>query len=316
MKKHIKNFALLTIIVTILIFIANKIIDFISNVKDNLPLEGGKFYKWKYGNIYYTKSGKGNPILLIHNLDAASSSYEWNKVTKKLSKTNCVYTIDLLGCGRSDKPNLTYTNYLYVQLINDFIHEIVGEKTDVIATGSSLSFIVMACQIEPKYYNKIIGVNPTDLYELAKAPDHRKNILKFILELPIIGTFMYNMIESKNQIIDIMTDKYFYKGYLVPTQLIDAYYQAAHNKNGNGKYLFASMKSHYTNINIVPALKKINNSICLIAGKEHPYVDEIIENYKEFNPAIEDAYISNTTCLPQLESPDKFVELVRILIQS
>ena len=67
---------------------------------------------------------------------------------KKLEKTNTVYTIDLLGCGRSDKPNITYTNYLYVQLIDNFIKDVIKEKTDVVATGSSVSFTVMACNME------------------------------------------------------------------------------------------------------------------------------------------------------------------------
>lgn len=316
MKKHIKNFVLLTAIVSVLIVISNKLVSIFSNLKDNLPIGGGKYYKWKYGNIYYTKNGRGNPILLIHDLDPSSSSYEWNKIIKKLSLNNTVYAIDLLGCGRSDKPNLTYTNYLYVQLVNDFIKNIIEDKTDVIATGDSLSFVIMGCQMEPEFYNKLIGVTPTDLYELAKSPSKRKNLLKYAIELPVIGTFIYNLAERKNQIIDTMVNDYFYKGHLVSSQIINAYYQAAHNGDGNGRYLLASIKSYYTNINIVSALKKINNSICLVGGKEHPFISEVIEDYQKFNPAIEDAYISGTSCLPQLESPEKFVNLINIVINS
>lgn len=316
MKKHIKNFVLLTAIVTVLVIITNKLISLFSNLKDNLPTGGGKYYKWKYGDIFYTKNGRGKPVLLIHDLDVSSSSYEWVKVIKKLSVNNTVYAIDLLGCGRSDKPNITYTNYLYVQLVNDFIKNIIEERTDVIATGDSLSFVIMACQMEPERYNKLVGVTPTDLYELAKSPGKRKNLLKFAIELPVIGTFIYNLAVRKNQIIDSMVNDYFYKGHLVSSQLINAYYQAAHNGDGNGRYLLASIKSHYTNINIVSALKKINNSVCLIGGKEHPFINDVIEDYKKFNPAIENACISNTSCLPQLESPDKFVNLINIILNS
>ena len=173
MKKHIKNSALLLCIVSGLIIIINKLISVFSHMTDYLP-SGGKYYHWKYGNIYYTKSGKGKPVLLIHDLDPTASSYEWKAVTKKLAENHTVYAIDLLGCGRSEKPNMTYTNYLYVQLMNEFISNVINEKTDVIATGDSLSFVVMACQMESKYYDHIVGVCPTDLYELAKAPGRRK----------------------------------------------------------------------------------------------------------------------------------------------
>ena len=51
-------------------------------------------------------------------------------------RKNTVYTLDLLGCGKSDKPNFTYTNFLYVQLVTDFINNVIGEKADVIVTGT------------------------------------------------------------------------------------------------------------------------------------------------------------------------------------
>lgn len=66
---------------------------------------------------------------------------------KKLEKHYTVYTIDLLGCGRSDKPYLTYTNYLYVQLLTDFIHDVIGERPDVVTTGNSI-FVCGTC---PEY---------------------------------------------------------------------------------------------------------------------------------------------------------------------
>ena len=104
---------------------------------------------------------------------------------KKLEKTNTVYPIDLLGCGRSDKPNITYTNYLYVQLIDNFIKDVIKEKTDVVATGSSVSFTVMACNMEKNLFKKIILINPEEMSVLNRTPDKKKNVAKFLLDLLI-----------------------------------------------------------------------------------------------------------------------------------
>ena len=71
-------------------------------------------YRWRLGNIYYTKTGTGKPLLLVHDLTHASSSCEWDSLIPFLKEHYTVYPIDLLGCGRSEKPNLTYTNFLYV----------------------------------------------------------------------------------------------------------------------------------------------------------------------------------------------------------
>ena len=89
--------------------------------------DSSNYYNWKFGNIYYQKTGSGSPLLLIHDLNHYSSSMEWDKVIDTLSREHTVYTIDLLGCGKSGKPAITYTCYLYVQLLTDFIRDIIGE---------------------------------------------------------------------------------------------------------------------------------------------------------------------------------------------
>lgn len=314
--KKIKNIALLLLIAIAIICIINKVINFLSNMKESLPIGNGKFYPWRYGNIYYTKKGNGSPILLIHDMNPSSSSYEWNKIINNLSRTYTVYAIDLLGCGRSEKPNLTYTNYMYVQLVNDFIKNIIGKSTDIITTGYSVSFVIMACQMEPDNFKKIIGVSPADLYDLAKSPSKKSNMLKYIMEVPIFGSLIYNILMSKNALLDLMIDKYYFKDYLISNETLLSYHQSAHLSDGHGKYLLASMHSHYTNINIVPALKKINNSISLIGGKEHSYMDDIIDDYITYNPSIEAAYIPNAKYLPQLETPERFVELIKIILNT
>ena len=122
---------------------------------------------------------------------------EWNKLVKSLKKRNTVYTIDLLGCGHSEKPNLTYTNFLYVQLLTDFIKTIIGEKTDVIATGTSSSFVLMACANDDSLFDRIMMINPTNLSTLATIPTKRTKLLRYLLLTPLIGTFLYNILMSK-----------------------------------------------------------------------------------------------------------------------
>ena len=57
-------------------------------------------YRWRLGNIYYTKTGTGKPLLLVHDLTHASSGCEWDSLIPLLKEHYTIYTIDLLGCGR------------------------------------------------------------------------------------------------------------------------------------------------------------------------------------------------------------------------
>ena len=314
MKKKIINSLLLATMATGAIYSINKIISKSSAKKNLLKTDKGKFYNWRYGNIFYTKQGKGSPVLLIHDLNPAASSFEWEKTVKHLAKKHTVYTIDLLGCGRSDKPNMTYSNFLYVQLITDFIKNIIGGKPDVISTGESSSFTIMACNMNPEFFHKIIVINPSNLSKLSKTPNKRKNALKFFIDTPILGTMIYNLVYTNRNIDKTFYHNYYYKKHLVPTRLINAYHEAAHIGHSKGKYLLSSILSSYTNINIVHALKKINNRISLIGSKGKPCNEEIIKSYLSYNPSIEASYVEESIYLPQLEVPEKLLDILNLYL--
>lgn len=266
-------------------------------------------FKWRLGNIHYTKSGSGKPLLLLHDLNFASSSYEWNLLIDSLNPHYTVYAIDLLGCGRAEKPNLTYTNYLFVQLICDFIKSEIGHRVNLIASGDSSSLAVMACSQVPELFDQLMLVNPDDLLSCGKIPGKRSKLYKMILDLPLIGTLLYHIASSKAMLNEAFASRYFYNPYSVKPILIDHYHESAH-LGAYPKAIFASQECNYTKCNLINALKKIDNSIFIIGGAEKDNIQALIETYKLYNPAIESTLIPKTKQLPQLENPAKFMEVV------
>jgi hypothetical protein len=314
-KNKLKYIILFTCTIALVISIINKLIYISATIMNKLTPKRGDFYSWRFGNIYYTKQGIGTPLLLIHDLDVCSSSIEWKHITNKLSENHTVYTLDLIGCGLSDKPYLTYTNYLYVQLISDFIKNIIGHKTNVIASGSSSSFTIMACHNDSNLFNKIMIINPDDLYKSNYIPSKKSISFKILLDTPILGTLIYNIFYSKNNVKTIVNNKiYNYTNDI--SNYIDEYYESAHIQNCKGKYLFASIKGSYTNVNIIHALKEINNSIYLIGGNSVNNINNIIENYLYYNPSIENFIINNSKYYPHMESPQTFLEQINVFIDN
>ena len=272
-------------------------------------------YRWRLGNIHYTKIGEGKPLLLVHDLEPASSSYEWHEVRKRLAKDHTVYTIDLLGFGRSEKPNLTYTNYLYVQLVTDFIQNVIGEKTDIIASNESISFVTLACNMNKDLANSIIAINPTSLKELHITTDKYASVKKTLLELPVIGTFLYNIKVSNTNITKYFREEYYARPQLVSSKLIDAYYEAAHMNFSHGKYLMASMEANYTKNSIEHALKKLETPIYVIESRNMKDAIAIADSYKKTNSGNEIVYLSNCKKYPQLEVADKVVEAIDMFLK-
>lgn len=316
MKKNIRQFILLTTLATGTIHIVNRFITTTAEMKNILTTAKGQFYNWKNGEIFYTKRGEGSPILLVHSLDPICSSKEWTNLIKKLEKNHTVYTIDLIGCGRSDKPFLTYTNFLYVQLITDFIKNVIGEKVDVITSNRSLSFVVLAHNNDKEIINRIVGINPPELESLKINPDKYATVRKTLLELPIIGTFIYHIMISNANITKIFQERFYAKPQLVSTKLIDAFYEGAHKKNSGGKYLMASIEAHYTDNSINHALEKLDIPLYLIQSRYGNNFVKKIDAYCNLNDSIEAAYISNAKELPHLEVTGKLYEIIDMFLNN
>lgn len=289
----------------------NKYIKMTAIAKNLLSDSRPQCYKWRLGNIHYTKVGTGKPLLLIHDLDYASSGVEWESLIPMLKDEYTIYTIDLLGCGRSEKPNLTYTNFLYVQLINDFVKSEIGRRTNVIASGTSSSLVTMACAYNPDLFEQIMFVNPESFSSSSQIPGKRAKLYKLILDTPLIGTTLYNIASSKEVLRRMLTEQCFYNPYEVQPILIDKYCESAH-LGLSPKSVFSSVSCNYTKCNISRTLEKIDNSIYILGGGAKPEINEIIDEYTTCNPAIESSIIAATKQLPHLEKPVEVSNIVKM----
>lgn len=312
-KKTLTTIAALAGLTTVTLHIINKV-QFKLSTKEELLLNSkNQYYEWRFGKIKYTKKGKGAPLLLIHDLTAGSSSYEFHEIIDQLSETREVYAMDLLGYGLSDKPYITYTNYLYVQSIIDFIKNVIGKKTDIIATGDSAAIAVMAAHNDGEVIGKLCLINPQSLSKLNQIPGKRKKLLKFLIDTPILGTFVYNMLTNKEAFYKTFETEYFYDANLISEQDIIAYVEAAHLLDGSARYSYASHISRFMNANIIHALKQINHSIYILNGENKEEADEISNSYVYYNPAVEVFTVENTKQLPHLENAEAVLNLLSLV---
>ena len=311
-KHKLVTLAALTAMATAVIHCVNKFVSASAQLKEMLDMSGRKTYSWRFGNIHYTKKGQGSPLLLIHDVLPGASGQEWSKVEKQLSTEYTVYTVDLLGCGRSEKPGITYTNFLYVQMISDFIKNVIGEKTDVIASGFSGSFVVMACHNEKELFKKIMLINPPCISKLKEMPGQREKLLKSFLEIPVFGTLVYHMAVSRESVNNLFIERLYFNPFHADKDMIDTYYEAAHKGGFYAKSLYASMISQFMNINLVHALKSLDNSVYIAEGEAEPNGPAIIDEYCKTNPAIETVSIPAARHIPHIENPEAFLEQVGI----
>ena len=275
---------------------------------------GSLTFSWRFGDISYTKKGSGSPLLLVHDLSAGSSSYEWSRVVDALSGNHTVYCVDLPGCGNSERQKITFTNFYFVQFLTEFIKNVIGQPTDIAATGLSASFVLTACNYNRAYFKRLILINPVSLTKLNRIPSARTKLNKSLLEQPLIGTLVYHMLSSKKNIRDAFTKYLFNDPRRIPKDAVDSYYLNSHRFGSKGKYLQASIAGRFVNLNITHALRSIDNTIVIIGGETKKDITATIQQYVSVNAAVESVVIPNTMHLPQLEAPVDFVRQLRVYL--
>lgn len=313
-KKTFKNITLLSASTIAAMHCINKYIYHKStsfNNKNKLLTKMRYFdYDWHDSKIKYSVYGSGRPVLLIHDLSVCSSSYEWNAIIEKLGKNKKVYTVDLPGCGESDKYNFVYTNYLYTQFIRDFIKDIIKEQVTVVSTGFSAPFSTILYTSDDSMIEHLILVNPASPIFESSVPKSLIKTTKYLFTLPIISRFIYNLSTRKGLIEKTFNQKFYYFPHKVNKKDILTYYKNCQEGNTHGKYLYSSFLCGFMNYNILKSLSLIKKDVSIIVGKSDSSSIENVKLYKENLSSVNISIIEHSKHLPQLETPEKFVEIL------
>ena len=73
-----------------------------------------------YGSrMHYIEQGHGDPILFLHGIP--TSSYLWRNIIPHLSTLGRCIAVDLIGMGKSDKPDIEYTIFDHIKYVEKFI---------------------------------------------------------------------------------------------------------------------------------------------------------------------------------------------------
>lgn len=90
--------------------------------------------------IHYIEEGEGDPILFLHG--NPTSSYLWRNIIPYLKDLGRCIAPDLIGMGKSDKPDIDYSFFDHVKYIEGFIEKMNLQNITLVIHdwGSALGF--------------------------------------------------------------------------------------------------------------------------------------------------------------------------------
>jgi len=108
-------------------------------ISAEFPFES-KYVEVLGSKMHYIDEGEGDPILFLHG--NPTSSYLWRNVIPYVSDDARVIAVDLIGMGKSDKPDIDYRFVDHAKYLEAFIEELELENITLVIHdwGSGLGF--------------------------------------------------------------------------------------------------------------------------------------------------------------------------------
>jgi len=221
-------------------------------------------YAWQYGEIAFQRLGDGPPLVLVHSFGPGHDSQQWRRAAELLAKRRTVFVPDLLGWGRSEKPALTYDGELYIQLLSDFLHDVVRARSPVVAAGLAAAYAVQIAVDEPEAIAALGLVVPLGIETHGDEPDFKDAIVHRLLRLPVIGTSALNLYTSRSGL-----SHHLREAYAVPERvdaaLLEHHYRSSHQKGARAA--LAAYLAGYLNHAVDDTLTRLQTPVWLAWGR-------------------------------------------------
>ncbi|GFY84322.1 DNA photolyase [Actinidia rufa] len=111
-----------------------------------------------YSMEYAVVGDEGPAILLVHGFGAFLEHYRDN-ISGIAEGGNRVWAITLLGFGKSEKPNVVYTEVMWAELLKDFIIEVVGEPVHLVGNSMGGYFVAIVAGLWPAAAKSVVLIN-------------------------------------------------------------------------------------------------------------------------------------------------------------
>lgn len=284
------------------------------------PAMPGTYWSWRDQTIYYVPAGVGRPqrppLLLIHGFGASTD--HWRKNIAELSNDFEVWAIDLLGFGRSAKPNLQYSGDLWRDQLHQFITEVI--KRPAVLAGNSLGGYA-ALSVTSQHPESAVGlvlINSAGPFTELNAPATTQTLpiqrvlgesVRWILRQPWASFILFQYFRQRSVIRQTLGKVYLDKS-AITDQLIEDIYRPSCDPGA--PQVFASVFSSPQGKKVDVLLEQLNRPLLMLWGEGDPWMDvqKRAVQFRKHYPQLTEHYLHAGHC-PHDEVPDQFNTLLR-----
>lgn len=281
----------------------------------------GTYWQWREQPIYYVKAGEKRPdrppLVLIHGFGASTD--HWRQNIAQLQADFEVWAIDLLGFGRSAKPDWTYSGDLWREQLRDFIEQVVGQS--VVLAGNSLggyAALSLAAQHRDLASGLVLlnSAGPfSDNTETTLPTDNNplkqwgRDTIRTILLQPWASYFLFQYVRQRWVIRRTLEQVYLDRS-AVSDRLVEEIYRPSCDR-GAAK-VFASVFKTPQGDPVDKLLTQLQCPLLLLWGEGDPWmqVRERSQRFRQYRPQLQEVFLQAGHC-PHDEVPEQVNACIR-----
>lgn len=281
----------------------------------------GTYWQWRGHSVYYVRSSARHPerppLLLIHGFGASTD--HWRKNISGLSKDFEVWAIDLIGFGRSAKPELQYSGDLWRDQLHDFITNIIGRPA--VLAGNSLGGYAALCVAaqRPESAAGLILINSAGPFSepqpAPEAPPLQKaisTVAKTLFQQDWASFLLFQYVRQRSTIRKTL-EKVYLDQSAVTDQLVEEIYLPSCDPGA--PKVFASVFRTPQGEKIDVLLSQLKCRLLMLWGEGDPWMNstERSAKFRNHYPELTEHFIKAGHC-PHDEVPEQINELIRAWI--
>ena len=215
---------------------------------------------------YAERLHPGRPLVLIHSINAASSSFEMRPLFEHYRLSRPVYSLDLPGFGHSERRTEGYSPALYAHAIADFLTQVVVEPADLIALSLSGEFAAQAARLAPEHLTSLVLISPTGFGE---QPLPSSSPIAMLMQWPRLGQWLYGLVASRPSIRHFLGRSFV---GAVPEEMIDYAWATAHQQGAHHAPLTFLAMRLFTPDAIDLLYDRLTELPVLVIADQDPYI--------------------------------------------
>lgn len=170
---------------------------------------------------FYYRDGSGIPVVLLHSINAAASSYEMKPIFDFfVEHTNRpIYAPDWLGFGCSDRPPVLYSADLYQRHLRRFLSEHVHQPADIIALSLACEYAAEVARTLPYLVHRVVLISPTGLSKRDTTSAWQKALVATSSRVGAFEIFFYRL--TRTEMLRSFYERQVFGSGTVPVSLVD-----------------------------------------------------------------------------------------------